>query len=184
MTILLQVCNVCGPYRLCQCHALLSSVKLTQWRQHKWQEMNYYSSIYSQSCVHHQSVVCTLKADSHTACRAHAVPLPCRAAKGLECVFPIWFTQCGRVWFTLAMPRTCCALTMPFYSWPQHSRRRETACGRPARYRLIPATTQISRKFVIRSILISAAGGHCETKQRLHRRGKAYCFGARTWVFV
>ena len=29
------------------------------------------------------------KADSHTACRAHAVPLQCRAAKGLECVFPI-----------------------------------------------------------------------------------------------
>ena len=31
----------------------------------------------------------TLKADSHIACRAHAVPLPCRAAKGLECVFHI-----------------------------------------------------------------------------------------------
>ena len=30
-----------------------------------------------------------IKADSHTACRAHAVPLPCRAARGLECVFPI-----------------------------------------------------------------------------------------------
>jgi hypothetical protein len=29
------------------------------------------------------------KADSHIACRAHAVPLPCLAAKGLECVFPI-----------------------------------------------------------------------------------------------
>jgi hypothetical protein len=43
----------------------------------------------------------TIKADSHIACRAHAVPLPCRAAKGLECVFPIWFTQCGRVWLTL-----------------------------------------------------------------------------------
>jgi hypothetical protein len=42
---------------------------------------------------------CSLKADSHIACRAHAVPLPCRAAKGLECVFPIWFTHCGRVWF-------------------------------------------------------------------------------------
>jgi hypothetical protein len=38
-----------------------------------------------------------LKADSHIACRAHAVPLPCRAAKGLECVFSILFTQCGRV---------------------------------------------------------------------------------------
>ena len=48
-----------------------------------------------------------IKADSHITCRAHTVPLPCRAAKGLECVFPIWFTQCGLVWFTLAMPCPC-----------------------------------------------------------------------------
>jgi len=67
-------------------------------------------------------LVCeNIKADSHTACRARAVPLPCRAAKGLECVFPIWFTQCDRVWFTLAMPRPCRALTMPFFSRPRHS---------------------------------------------------------------
>jgi hypothetical protein len=33
--------------------------------------------------------------------------LPCRAAKGSDCVFPIWFTQCGRFWFTHAMPRPC-----------------------------------------------------------------------------
>ena len=63
----------------------------------------------------------TIKADSQIACRAHAVPLTCRAAKGLECVFPIWFTQCGRVWFTLAMPRPCQTLTMPFFSRPRHS---------------------------------------------------------------
>ena len=31
----------------------------------------------------------TVKAESHIACRANAVPLPCRVAKGLECVFPI-----------------------------------------------------------------------------------------------
>jgi hypothetical protein len=31
----------------------------------------------------------SLKADSHIECRAHAVPLPSRAAKCLECVFPI-----------------------------------------------------------------------------------------------
>jgi hypothetical protein len=62
-----------------------------------------------------------VKADSHIACRAHVVPLPCRAAKRLECVFPIWFTQCGRVWFTLAMPRPCHALTMQFFSRPRHS---------------------------------------------------------------
>ena len=67
-----------------------------------------------------------VKADSHIACRAHAVPPPCRAAKGLECVFPIWFTQCGCVWFTLAMPHPCPALAMPFFSWPRHS----TATGR------------------------------------------------------
>ena len=47
------------------------------------------------SVAHHQCsiLICTLKADSHTACRSHAapyaVPLPCRAAKGLECIFPI-----------------------------------------------------------------------------------------------
>ena len=61
-----------------------------------------------------------IKADSHIACRANAVPLPCRAAKGLECVLPIWFTQCGRVWFTLTMPGPCQALTMLF-SRPRHS---------------------------------------------------------------
>ena len=64
---------------------------------------------------------CFLKADSHTACRSHAIPLPCRATKDLECVFPIWFTQCGRVWFTLAMTCPCHALNMPFFSRPQHS---------------------------------------------------------------
>jgi hypothetical protein len=36
-----------------------------------------------------KALAVTLKAGSHIACRAHAVPLPCRAAKGLECVFPI-----------------------------------------------------------------------------------------------
>jgi hypothetical protein len=45
----------------------------------------------------------------------HAVPLPCHAAKGLDCVFPIWFTQCGRVWFIHAMPRLCHVMTMPFW---------------------------------------------------------------------
>ena len=31
----------------------------------------------------------TVKDDSHIACCAHAVLLPCRAAKGLECLFLI-----------------------------------------------------------------------------------------------
>jgi hypothetical protein len=32
------------------------------------------------------------------------MPFPCRFAKGLDCVFSIWFTHCGRVWFTHSMP--------------------------------------------------------------------------------
>ena len=51
-------------------------------------------------------------------CRAHAVHLPCRAAKGLECVFPIWFTQFGRVWFTLATP---CPYRAHAMLWPGRS---------------------------------------------------------------
>jgi hypothetical protein len=42
-----------------------------------------------------------------------AVPMPCHAAKGLDCVFPILFTQCGHVWFTHAMLRPFRARVMP-----------------------------------------------------------------------
>jgi hypothetical protein len=70
---------------------------------------------YDSRCLSHSR---RLKADSHIACRAHAVPLPCGAAKGLECVFPIWFKQCGRVWFTLTLPRLYHAQTMLFFSRP------------------------------------------------------------------
>ena len=97
-----------------------------------------------------------IKADSHTACRSHA-------AKGLECVFPIWFTQCGRVWLTLPMPCPCYALTMPFFKATAQHVRQQTACGLPARFRLLPATTKV----IIRRIPVSDAGGQCETKHRL-----------------
>ena len=61
-------------------------------------------------------------------CRAHAIQLPCHVAKGLECVFPIWFTQCGCVWFTLAMPCPCHAPTMP--SSQRHITARPSRDGR------------------------------------------------------
>jgi hypothetical protein len=35
---------------------------------------------------------------------AVSMPRPCRVAKGVDCVFTIWFTQCSRVWFTHPMP--------------------------------------------------------------------------------
>jgi hypothetical protein len=47
-------------------------------------------------------------------------------------------------------------------------------------FRPFAATVRSSRKFVIRSIPISVAGGQCETKQRsvCHGREEAYYFGA------
>jgi hypothetical protein len=48
----------------------------------------------------------------------HAVPLPCRSAKALHCAFPIWFTQCGRVWFTHTTPFPCHTTNMPFWKRP------------------------------------------------------------------
>jgi len=94
------------------------------------------------------------------------MPRPCRAAKGLECVFPIWFTQCGRVWFTLAMPRPC------------HPRPRRSSQGHgtawPPRDALwancqSSASSGYHAKFheVIRRIPVSDAGGQCEIKHRL-----------------
>jgi hypothetical protein len=119
-----------------------------------------------------------VKANSHIPCRAHAVPLPCHAipyhtmpchaAKGLDCIFPIWFTQCGRVCFTHTTSRQCHATTMPFWKWPLKASaqpdmawhvwisigRPETACWRPARVRLLPATTRNSTDVVIGNIRI------------------------------
>jgi hypothetical protein len=59
------------------------------------------------------------------------MPRPCRAAKGLECVFPILFTQYDLVWFTLAMPCPCHDPTMPLFSRPQHNTAvsRRPCCG-------------------------------------------------------
>jgi len=69
----------------------------------------------------------------------------------------------------MPMPRPCRALTLPFFSRPRHS----TACGLPARVRLLPATTRSSTKIVIRSIPIWDAGSQSETKV-CHGRGKEW----------
>jgi hypothetical protein len=58
---------------------------------HKKRQYNYSSKSFTRRAkpIRIASVWMIVKADSHIACRAHAVPLPCREAKGLECVFPI-----------------------------------------------------------------------------------------------
>ena len=76
-----------------------------------------------------KNIVSRVKADSFIACRSHAVPLPCRAAKGLECVFPIWFTECGRAWFTLAMPCPCQAVLLKVTAQHGHLSTAMLCCG-------------------------------------------------------
>ena len=105
-----------------------------------------FASVVCPVLISFRSNACT-KADSHIACRAHAVsmpcpchahampipcpcrahavPLPCRAANGLECVFshliytvrPCLIHTCH----SMPMPRPCHVLTMPFFSRPLHS---------------------------------------------------------------
>jgi hypothetical protein len=66
-----------------------------------------------------------IKANSHIPCRAHAVPLPCRAAKGLDCVFPfdlnsaaVFESHMPCRAHAAPMPRPCHATTIPF--WKRH----------------------------------------------------------------
>ena len=65
-----------------------------------------------------------------------------------------------------AMPTPCSNYAVLLEAMAQRVRR-ETACGLPARVRLLLATTRSSTKVVIRSIPTSDAGGQCEIKQRL-----------------
>ena len=89
-----------------------------------------------------------LKADSHTTSRAHAVPLPCRAAKGLECVPHLIYTvrPCLIHTFHAApMPSP----TIPFFSRPRHSTAVER---RPMRYLLVFGFFRLPRGFPRRSL--------------------------------
>ena len=72
-----------------------------------------------------------LKVNWNIICRAHAFPLPCRVAKGLDCVFPVWFTQRGRVSFTHNMPCPCRApaVLRPRRSESDFSRSRHSTTG-------------------------------------------------------
>ena len=109
----------------------------------------------------------TLKADSHIPCRAHAVPLPCLAASVKMCLSHLIYTVRPCLIHTChAAPMICSYHAVLLKATAQHVRR-EAACGLPARFRLLPATTRSSTKVVIRRIPISDAGGQCETKHRL-----------------
>ena len=98
-------------------------------------------------------------------CRAHTVPWPCRIPKGLDCVYPIWFTQCGHILFRHTMLCSDHAI-LKVTSQGQGAARQghgmgtawyvvwinmgcqETACERPAHVWLLPATMWTFTKVV------------------------------------
>jgi hypothetical protein len=77
-----------------------------------------------------------------------------------------WFTQCGRVWFTLAMPCPC--HPRPWRSSQSHGTARPSRDGLWATCsRSTSSGYHAEFDEVIRRIPISDASGQCETKQRL-----------------
>ena len=81
--------------------------------------------------------------------------------------FTIWFTQCGRVWFTLAVtrpchPRPCHSSQAHDIAWPSR-KSLWTNCPRSASSGYHAEFHEV----VIRRIPISDAGGQCDTKHRL-----------------
>jgi hypothetical protein len=113
-----------------------------------------------------------LKFNSHTPCCAHAVPLPCSFAKDLGCVCPvlIYTVRPCLIQTWRDAPLSChdhavlkatlkgTARHAMGGSWAWHVWvsivRPGTAAGRSASFRILPTTTRITTKFVIRSIII------------------------------
>jgi hypothetical protein len=103
-----------------------------------------------------------IKADSHIACRAHA--MPCRYGFRMCPPHSIYTVRPCLSHTCHAAPIPCSDQAALLKATAQHGRR-ETACGLPAGVRVLPATARSSTKF-IRSIPISDAGG--QSKQPHH----------------
>jgi len=105
-----------------------------------------------------------LKANSHLACRAYAVPLPCRAhaAKGLECVFHLIYTV------RPCLINTSLAVLKAIsqgHGTAQHGMSELTSAVERRRVGYLPAFGFF--RLPRGSISIPDAGGQCEIKQRL-----------------
>jgi hypothetical protein len=90
----------------------------------------------------------------------HRIPCPCRSPampcrEGFRmCLFHLIYTVRPCLIHTChAAPMPCSDLAVLLKATAQHGRR-ETACGLPARVRLLPATTRSSTNIIIRNIPI------------------------------
>jgi len=115
-----------------------------------------------------------IKVHSHIACRAHAAPMPfpCHAMplRVWNVSFPFDLHNAAVSDLHLpcrahAAPMPCSDNALHLKATTQHGRRK-TACGLPARIRLLSTTTRISTKIVIRNITILLTTIHiCDCKE-------------------
>ena len=127
----------------------------------------------------------TLKADSHIACRAHTTPMlfPWHAAplkvQNVSFPFDLYSAAVSDSHVPChahAVPTPCSDNAVLLKATAQHGSR-ETACGLPPRFRLLPATKRSSTKIVIRSIPVLLTTIHtydCKEWQQ-HTTKKMIC---------
>jgi len=148
-----------------------------------WHSVTFVKNAFINSvhCVTKCIICSPLKADTHIACRAHAVLLSCRVVPLMVYNVSSPFDLHSAAVSDSHLP--CRAPTMPFFWRPQHSTavERRPVGDLPAIGFWLPRG--VAGKLLSESYLsqIHVAG---VTPNVCHRRGKAYYFVARTWVLV
>jgi hypothetical protein len=139
-------------------------------------------------------------ANSHILCRSHAFSLPCRSAKCLDCVVPIWFTQCGHVLSHMpcrspAMPRICCSesdLSRLRHSaaWERHgmcelaSAVQRRHVGDLSEFGFFRPQRGVPRKLLSKAYQSQMQVASVKPSNVRHGQGESYYFGTRTRVLV
>ena len=111
------------------------------------------------------------------------MPRPCRAAKGLEYVFPIWFTQYGRVRFT------CHAMLRPCRSSQGHSTARPSRDGRAVLSCGLEKNGMVGAWYGHGKASVNQTGPHCvnqmgktHSKPLVARHGRSMGTACYVWI--
>ena len=98
-------------------------------------------------------------------CPCRSPAMPCREGFRMRLSHLIYTVRPCLIHTCHAAPMPCSDHAVLLKATAQHGRR-ETACGLPARVRLLPATTRSSTKIVIRSIPVLITTIHtCDCKE-------------------
>jgi hypothetical protein len=114
----------------------------------------------------------------------HTMLFPCCSAKALDCVFPIWFTQFGRVWFTHTMPFPCHAMNMPFWKRPLKAMAGWQHVGNVPVFGLFQLPRGVPGSLLSEAYQSQMQVASVKQRNICHVGEEAYYFGAMIWVLV